>query len=296
MGFEVIIGLGLCLAAAFLLAFSMNIQQYALTCPDSSKFLKYISRNALWVLGLIVYLIAQLNFVAAVGMGPFAVMSALFTSVLIFDHVSCCCCQHYRNYQSGFPFYVQGIAYLAFKKVPSRHECAGLFIILIAVGLLSVFSPLVEYEVTPDAIGRWAIAWSGILTLLWMFGMLAVFITMVLRFERDFPNFPVRERRASDSDNIEPEPSPLELEVMRVVYPAVLASFETLGAASLKAVSGMLAMISKGEGKAVVSHPVFYLVLLMWLFCIVNTIVWLRKVYGKFKTTECLPTEIGEPW
>merc|ERR1711865_1065964 len=73
------------------------------------------------------------------------------------------------------------------------------------------------------------------------------------------------------------------------LYPIVLASFETLGAASLKAVTSMIMVADDSLGKS----PALYIVILLWIVCIGSTVVWLRKVYEKFKTTECLPTEIG---
>ena len=95
-----------------LLAFSMNVQQFALTCDEDARVLKFVSRNVLWVMGLIIYLIAQLNFVVALSYGPFAIISAVFTTVLIFDNL---------------------IAYFALERVPSKHEAAGLAVILMAV-------------------------------------------------------------------------------------------------------------------------------------------------------------------
>ena len=109
---DTFLGILLCLSAAFLLAFSMNVQQFALTCDEDARVLKFVSRNVLWVMGLIIYLIAQLNFVVALSYGPFAIISAVFTTVLIFDNL---------------------IAYFALKRVPSKHEAAGLAIILMAV-------------------------------------------------------------------------------------------------------------------------------------------------------------------
>ena len=80
---------------------------------------------------------------------------------------------------------------------------------------------------------------------------------------------------------------------MRVVYPAILATYETLGAASLKAISGLGNLVGAGNGREVFTSPATYIVLVTWLFCVLSTLYWLRKVYAKFRTTEGLPTEIG---
>ena len=98
----------LCVLSAFVLAVSMNVQQYALSCDKESTMVRWFkgccrcsrskaaatqkeevdddkllasARNKMWVCGLLLYLVAQLLFVASINMGEFALMSSLFTLV-----------------------------------------------------------------------------------------------------------------------------------------------------------------------------------------------------------------------
>jgi hypothetical protein len=263
-------GMALCIGAAFLLALSMNIQQFALSCDDDSRIIKRVPRNVLWLFGMFVYLLAQLSFVVAVGMGPFAVMSALFTSVLAFDTI---------------------IAFVCLGKRPTTREKAGLIIIMLAVASASQFSPTEGGEVSPANLVDWTKAWSGVTSLGMLGGILFSCMWCVRHFEKEYPDFR-QMNKENNTGRLSEQPSPKKLELMRLVYPTALATFETLGAASLKAMSGLLRLIAEGDS-SVVSHPALYLVLCIWLACIANTVIWLRKVYAKFRTTECLPTEIG---
>jgi hypothetical protein len=81
----VVIGMLVCLLAGFLLALSMNLQSYALTCPD--EVLGRWSRTVRWSFGIFVYILAQGCFVVAISLGPFGLMSSIFTTCLIFDQL-----------------------------------------------------------------------------------------------------------------------------------------------------------------------------------------------------------------
>ena len=63
---------------------------------------------------IVVYLLAQAVFIIALQLGPFAVMCALFTLVIVFDFV---------------------LAYFFYSKRPTRHEMAGLSVVFVAVGM-----------------------------------------------------------------------------------------------------------------------------------------------------------------
>lgn len=272
-GGQLVVGMFCCVGAAFLLALAMSIQQYALSCPDDAPIMRRCNRNSLWLFGLFVYLVAQLSFVAAIGMGPFAVMSALFTSVLVFDY---------------------GIAYVTRGKKPSKHEASGLAIISVAVALCSVFSPKETYDVTPAYLAAWIKSFGGIFTIILLAFVLGMGMYTIHQFEKSYPEFPARGTKTSGK-----QPSSKRVEIMRIIYPGVLATFETLGAASLKAVTSMVAIAVAKEDmdgnviEGVESAAAFYVAISIWCCCIAGTVIWLRKVYEKFKTTECLPTEIG---
>jgi drug/metabolite transporter (DMT)-like permease len=209
----------------------------------------------------LVYLVAQILFVTALNLGPFAVISALFTMVLVFD------------------------AAIASKFLGTKfsfNHIVGLVIIMLAVIACAVFSPKSEYDVTAKAMTKWAATTGGIVFLSLMFLLVLKGIILVHFFEKKYPDFPKGRENVPVSTVI----------LMRIVYPMILAVFETLGASSLKGVLGMVLLMGTEEGQ--LTHPAFWLTFLMWITCIVNTIVWLRKVYAKYPTAECLPTEIGK--
>jgi hypothetical protein len=74
---------------------------------------------------------------------------------------------------------------------------------------------------------------------------------------------------------------------MMVVYPFILAIFESLGQVGMKAVSCMLKL--QGEGKDQMGTNTFWVCL--FLLCVDGylIIIWLAKVYGKFETTGDTP-------
>ena len=256
----IVLGMVLTVAAAMILATSMNMQQFSLAGPETAPVFKHLSRNKLWVAGLLVYLVAQLLFVAALGLGPFAVISALFTSVLIFDTM---------------------IASKLFGSKFSLNHMAGLVVIMLAVIACAVFSPKDQYDVTASAMTDWASDSTGILFLGLMVAIVAQGYHLVHSFERKYPEFPVGRAAVPKGTVL----------CMRIVYPTILAVFETIGASSLKGVVGMLMTMGTEDGQ--IKHPAFWITVLAWLTCIINTVVWLRKVYAKYPTAECLPTEIG---
>ena len=73
------------LLSAFTLAVSMNVQEFALAAAEDQKLIVRFGRNPLWIFGLILYLVSQGFFVAALSMASQTLVSALFAYCLIFD-------------------------------------------------------------------------------------------------------------------------------------------------------------------------------------------------------------------
>jgi hypothetical protein len=69
MSATILLGMAMTVAAALVLALSMNIQQFSLAGSEKAGIFKKISRNKLWVVGLLVYLVAQCLFIVALGLG-----------------------------------------------------------------------------------------------------------------------------------------------------------------------------------------------------------------------------------
>jgi hypothetical protein len=254
-------GIALCLIAAFTGALSMNVQQMAL----SNEKWRSEKKNAVWFIGLLLYLVSQVISVMSLAYGPLALMAALFTTMLFFD---------------------AAIAFFLIGKKPLVTDLFGLFIIFFSVMVIAFFGPKTQYTVTTDKIVDWVSAPTGIVVVV---GLPLIFGSMFVAFKTfnaTYPNF----RTTDSGSQRQLVPPNLELGMM-FVYPALLGTCESVGQLSLKAVSSMAAETSAGNSQ--LSSPVFYVCAAIWLTCIVNTIIWLRTVYAKFTTVECLPVEYG---
>ena len=106
-------GIGLCLLSALTLALSMNLQFFALAGDGNNCLIKTFHRNCLWSLGLMLYAVANLMYVAALSFAPLSLLSALFANVLVFNAI--------------FANRIMGVAL-------TRTDIIGLVIIVLSVG------------------------------------------------------------------------------------------------------------------------------------------------------------------
>jgi hypothetical protein len=263
------VGCVLILLAAFTLACAMNIQQFALTADLNTPIFKRVSccsekvspRNILWGCGLAVYLVAQLLVVASLAFTPFALVSALFATVLVFDAI---------------------IASIVFSKHFNNLELSGMAVIIGSLALGAPHSPKVEYDITPEFIVE-IFCKSSSISIVFVLLVLAASLVLAIRsFERTYASFPAAD--PSDDTVFVPEPV---YRRMQIFYPTMLAVVETMGASSLKAIAGMV------QHKDFSRSYIFWGVVCVWFCAIVSTVLWLRFVYQKFRTSECLSTEIG---
>jgi drug/metabolite transporter (DMT)-like permease len=260
-----LLGASLSLAAAFMGAASMNVQQLSL----SSHTLPEIAKNTIWFFGLMLYLVAQLTCVYALNYAPLTLCAALFTTMLIFDAL---------------------IARFLLKKHISRTDQLGLLIILGSIITTAFYGPQEEYSVTADCMWEWLGLWTGYATLVSLVLVLLFSFKTYSWFNKKYPHF-----RAQDQDKLglgHAGPSRKLQLMMMVIYPTNLAVFETFGQLSLKGVAGMAEMHFL-QGHRQTNKIMFWVVIALWLCCVINTVVWLRRVYAKFTTIECLPVEYG---
>lgn len=252
----VFFGSVLALIAALLLAMSMNFQSFGLTGPANAKTFNIISRHSLWVTGVATYVAAQLVVVWSLTIAPFSLVSALFTGVLLFDDM--------------IAFFIMGRKF-------TFAEVAGMFIITAAVALVGIFLPKVEYDVNTAWLLQVmqkpsSVITFSILVVLWIMAWM-----LIRKFERKFPKFPDDRVLVSQS----------EYTTMRMVYPLMLALVEALGSATLKCLTGLI------QNDGFWKDYMFYVCLVLWLTAVFSTLAWLRYVYAKFLTSECLALEIG---
>jgi hypothetical protein len=261
-----IIGAVLSLCAAMLGACSMNVQQLSLV----SQTLPPLKKNLYWFFGLILYLISQLVSVAALGYAPLAIVAALFTMMLFFDVV---------------------IARVILKKRFTFQHYCGVLVIVLSVTIVGIWGPEDEYDVTAPCMWEWLQTWTGAVSLAFLVAVLISGNILVWWFNRKYPNFRTPQEKTDPGGG----PSdPLKL-LMMVVFPTCLAIFETFGQMSLKGLVNMAKVptFEIPDGEAPFDHPMFFVTLGVWIFCVANTVLWLRKVYSKFTTVECLPIEYG---
>ena len=86
---EITLGVVMTLGGAAVLAIAMVTQRYALTYPTPRVPLLGISlpRNGVWFIGLLLYGIANALKVLALPYGPWAVLSSVWTTLLVFNLV-----------------------------------------------------------------------------------------------------------------------------------------------------------------------------------------------------------------
>jgi drug/metabolite transporter (DMT)-like permease len=246
----------------------MNVQQYALTNPRLSERKRY----SVWLSGLFLYCFAQLVCTAALSFSPLSLVAALFTTMLIFDALI-------------------GRFLITQKPLPPT-SVIGLGVIFLSVVVVAAFGPKEEYAITADCLMYWVQAPQGVSAIV-LLGVIFGVNWLIFRwFVATYPHF--REMELSGSYSQRGKiPKALFL-LMQVVYPTILAVTETIGSLALKSISAMVvnALTSKA-GAAELFTPAFALLATVYTGAVCAIILWLRVVYSRFTTSECLGTEYG---
>jgi hypothetical protein len=161
-------------------------------------------------------------------------------------------------------------------------ESAGMVVLVGALATCAPYSPNERYDVSPEFIID-AISTTS-----------ATIVTLVLLIMALFGWHAVRafEKKFAFSETTAPAdvnacvPPPMYRR-MQLIYPTILAIIETLGASSVKCLTGM------AQTDGFYKSPVFWVSVVVWGSAFIMTMGWLRFVYQRFPTHECLPTEIG---
>jgi drug/metabolite transporter (DMT)-like permease len=266
-GGSIYIGIFLSVVAGMLVAASMNVQQYALT----SESLQDSRRYRVWLSGLALYCFAQMVCTGALSFSPLSLVAALFTTMLLWDLI---------------------IGRFLLHKSVTLPQFVGLGVIFVSVVVVAVVGPKEEYAITTDCLLYWTQAETGIIAL----SLLAlVFVSnyIIYRlFVKEYPHF-----RAIDPESHMrvPEgiiPDSLNMAI-QVVYPTILAVTETLGSLCLKAVSAMVLSAMSNKDDSQVLTVIFFVLAVVYIAAVWAIMVWLRVVYSKFATSECLAVEYG---
>jgi uncharacterized membrane protein len=287
----VIVGIILCELAAFTLALSMNVQRFALSV-DSEWFenRKNVTRDRLWGFGLLLYGLANAFYFCALSFAPLSLMSALFSTMLIFNAL---------------------LAHYLLKERLSRSELFGLLVILCGVGLLGYSGPTESVEYSASDIAELISTPSGYGYIFSVLCMLALMRVAILRFEKRYPGFGGHDRQEGEADTEDDGEGEMRTEgqegeagssteetvpkwlllAMMVIYPSMLGLSETLVQICLKAISCMLLVSAGGDSQ--LSKPLFWGAVGCLVVSTIMVILWLRKVYARFETTHGLPIEYG---
>jgi hypothetical protein len=298
-----LLGILMCEMAAFTLACSMVIQRYALSCLPGEEgwLLKKIGHNAMWGVGLGVYVLGNAFYVVGLWWTPLALASALVATLLVFNTI---------------------LSRVFLKSRITAHDYVGNGLILLAVCIIAAFGPTPSEEqgqYLPDDLQRNAGMVVGALYITGIIIFVTVCIGMVRKFEATYPHFgsendkeELHERFVEQTDESHTHkrtrtvmkleqikfPTYKHVKKMQLVYPAVLGTFESLVQVTLKAYTGFLVLTVEPEinpdGWAIMyAKVVTWIMLLLLMFGTSMTVLWLRKVYSHFETTDCLPIEYG---
>jgi drug/metabolite transporter (DMT)-like permease len=264
---NILIGIALSVGAGAMLAASMNVQQWALTSPS----LEDNQRYRVWLGGLFLYCLAQFICTGALSFCPLSLVAALFTTMLIWDAL---------------------IGRYLLKKTMPLSGIVGLCIIFTSVVMVAVFGPKEEYGITDECLLYWIQEPSGVVTIVCLMLVFSGNYVIYRWFTKEYPYFrdvdPHNGKRLATgviSDNL--------TLLMQVVYPAILACTETLGSLSLKALSSMVLSAFATEDYSQLRTVVFFVLCFVYIGAVASIMLWLRIVYAKFATAECLATEYG---
>jgi hypothetical protein len=247
---------------------SMNIQQYALTSPDIKEADK---RYRLWLGGLALYCIAQIICTAALSFSPLSLVAALFTTMLIFDALI------------G--------RFLVTQKPLRLPALVGLAMIFVSVVLVAAVGPKEEYAITAECLVYWAKASQGTAAISSLAIIFLANFSIYRWFTKKYPHFREVDHATGEMQDVVPNWLFL---TMQIVFPACLAVTETVGSLALKALSSMVRNgLSSKEGAADLLTPEFLFLVMIYVGSVIMIITWLRIVYSKWATAECLGAEYG---
>lgn len=280
---DFVVGVVLATAAAASLALSMVTQRFALSCSEDRLVVGglQLSRNALWVAGLVGYGAANGLYVAALQYGPLSVMASVFTTLLIFNCVFARC---------------------LLGEALTPPKLAGCATILAGVVLVVVGSPKnIDVDLSAGDVSRLLAKPLGAAYLAVLLGAVAASVLAIREFEKRYPLNLAKTRSATiELDALDkcggggaaaPGPPPPRLDdVMAVVYPASLGLDEAIAHLTMKAA---VSMVSGCVGGATCGAAVVWVFAVVWIGASLATLWWLRNVFARYEVTDALPVEYG---
>jgi drug/metabolite transporter (DMT)-like permease len=223
----VFIGIVLILSGALVLAVGMNLQQFALQGDlrkvsyivkrlgcfsgdleqvqeppsghrDFGGMFTCTPRNVLWIIGMSIYLLAQGFVTASLALAPFALVSALFASVLVWNQLIAMAFHHKRF---------------------NQREITGMVIVVGALAVCAPNSPNESYKISPDFIAATLEIHSAVAVIVLLFIMGLVGVVTVRAFEKQYPFSP---ETSPEAGNLFVPPSTYRQ--MQLIYPMILGT------------------------------------------------------------------------
>ncbi|CAE8731968.1 unnamed protein product [Polarella glacialis] len=302
------LGVALTLMGAASLALGMVLQRYALSFPEERVPLFGVRwpRLLVWFLGLVVYGVANAFYAMALPMGPFSLLAAVFTTLLIFNMI---------------------FARLLLREELTIPKVGGSLTILVGVCLCLVSSPAdVQTEFTPEQVAELASSPQGSFFIVALLCVVLAAVISILVFERKYPAAAAISttasevlRQTSDSDaglqqanaagtaidtahaassgaketldevlrESQRAPSAWLNGCMAFIYPGSLGLDEAICHTAMKA---SLAMLASGDD---INHWIFYTSVSLWVISAFATVWWMKVVFARYETTTALPVEYG---
>lgn len=216
--------------------------------------------NFIWLGGLTIYTFANVLFTLALGMGPLALMTSLFVTVLVFNAI---------------------FATLFLKEKLRSSDKVGCVLIMLGIVMCGVFIDKSSKEYTADDLAElMAHPEPGAIVYLICIVLILFGLTFsIYQLEKEYPDWSVRK------------PPATELVKAHIKYPCLLAMYESIVQILLKGSSDMLLDTVKGNSQ--LGSWVFYVFLLGIAIDGVFIVWWLRKAYARFEAVKLLPIQMG---
>jgi hypothetical protein len=204
-----IIAVLLSLLAAMGLALAMVVQRYALAFPKPRVPLVCVTlpRGAAWAVGLVLYIISNVIYGAALGMAPLSLCGSIFTLLLVFNML---------------------FARVLLGERLTRPKIQGAMVIFLGVCTTAVSTPAgAKGDFTPEEVGALFSASTGAIYLLCILVAVLASVVAILWFERRYPPVIPVDEPEKEGQLISRALPPAWLDaLMGLVYPASLGMDE----------------------------------------------------------------------
>jgi hypothetical protein len=264
---NVVVGGAISVTAAFLYATGLCIQRAALTVAEGSPAAgcrgvccaKHSNIN--WLLGLAVYGIGGL-FLGTIALAfiPLSLTSSIFSSVLIFNAI---------------------VARIWLKEAVVFMDYVCYLIIIAGIAMTSAFAPRNAYKFSIHETAELFKRFGGIVFWVITVGTLAFLHVLIgCKLERKHEKNSGYKLTSSKT-----------YRMAMCAYPIILGIYEGLAYTMVKAAQDSFDRMANGEAQT--DHWLFWFGIAVCLPIMAIIILWVRRSYARFPTTQIFPLELG---